>query len=209
MTGIAALGMIVAIVSFLGFVSENIWLAATRGYVDNRGMRCPFLIGYGIAFLLIYMMFGTPRKLWIFGKTVQVEKRAIAWLIYFAEVMVCICVGEILLGLFVEKTCHLYWWDYSEIPLHITRYTSIPTSVLLAFLVTFFMDRVFPPLYVFFQKQSGPELIAVTVLLLTVMVVDFIVNARKMYRLKRIVRIWRFDLSTGGWLGGFIRRITN
>ena len=46
MVDVMALGMIVSVVSFLGFVVENIWLAAIKGYMDNRGVRFPFLIGY-------------------------------------------------------------------------------------------------------------------------------------------------------------------
>lgn len=43
------LGIMAAVVSFLGFVVENIWLAMTKGYINNRNMNAPFLQGYGLA----------------------------------------------------------------------------------------------------------------------------------------------------------------
>ena len=46
------LGIMAAVVSFLGFVVENIWLAMTKGYINNRNMNAPFLLGYGLLILL-------------------------------------------------------------------------------------------------------------------------------------------------------------
>ncbi len=195
MVDVMALGMIASVVSFIGFVVENIWLALAKGYIDNRGMHLPFLIGYGAAFLMIYIMFGTPKKLCFFGKTIQAQKRISGLLIYFAEVMICICIGEILLGTFVEKTCHFCWWDYSALPMNITRYTSIPTSIVFSILVTLFMDVLFVPLYSFFKKQNFIALSIVTVVLLTLMMADFIYSAYKMFRIQGLVRIWKIKFS--------------
>ena len=72
LTNLFALCMVMIIVSMLGFLVENIWLAMTKGYMDNRNMCFPFLIGYGIAMLLILLIIGTPKKMWIFGKTCDI-----------------------------------------------------------------------------------------------------------------------------------------
>ena len=37
--------LMATVVSFLGFVVENVWLAFTKGYIDNRNMALPFLLG--------------------------------------------------------------------------------------------------------------------------------------------------------------------
>lgn len=186
-----ALGMVVSVVSFLGFVVENIWLAVTKGYIDNRGMCFPFLIGYGIAVVLIYIILGTPDRLRFFRKSIRVQSRIIRLFLYFVGVMICVCIGEILLGIFVEKTCHFYWWDYSWIPLHITRYTSIPTSIIFSLLITIFMKVFFIPIYRFFQKCNFCVLCILTVLLLTLMTGDFIYNACKMYSMRGMVKRWK------------------
>ncbi|MCM1113511.1 MAG: putative ABC transporter permease [Muribaculum sp.] len=200
MADVIALGMIVSIISFLGFVVENIWLAATKGYVDNRGMCFPFLIGYGVAALMIYGIFGTPQKLCFFKKVIRVQNRMIRLLVYFTEVMLCVCIGEILLGTFVEKVCHFYWWDYSCVPLHLTRYTSIPTSAVYSILITFFMDTLFVPLCSFFQKQNSIIFCIVTVLLLALMVADYLYNVCMMYRTHGMVRRWRINIGRIGYI---------
>jgi len=190
-----ALCMVAVLVSFLGFIVENLWLAVTKGYMDNRNMCFPFLVGYGIAMLLIFGIFGTPKKLWLFGKSILVKNRLLKVVLYFAGVLLCVCVGEILLGTFVEKTCHFYWWDYSKIPLHITRYTSIPTSAMFSAAITFFMDVVLKPLYQYFQRWNGGVLKVVVVILVVVMMSDFLYNAYKMYKAQGMVRRWRIGLN--------------
>ena len=56
------LGIMVAIISFLGFVVENVWLAITKGYMNNRNMNAPFLLGYGLVVLFLYFVLGTPAN---------------------------------------------------------------------------------------------------------------------------------------------------
>ena len=63
------LGIMAAVVSFLGFVVENIWLAMTKGYINNRNMNAPFLLGYGLLILFMYAVFGTPAALRMFANS--------------------------------------------------------------------------------------------------------------------------------------------
>lgn len=197
-----ALCMVAIFVSFLGFVVENIWLAITKGYMDNRNMCLPFLMGYGMAMLLIFWILGTPEKPWLFGKSILIKNRILKRFLYFAGVMLCVCVGEILLGTFVEKTCHFCWWDYSPIPFHITRYTSIPTSTLFSVAVTFFMDIVLKPLYNFFQRWNSGFLKVAVVVLMVLMTGDFLYNAYKMYKTQGMVRRWRISVGIIGMMKG-------
>ena len=50
------LGMMVALISFLGFLVENLWLALTKGYINNRNMNAPFLLGYGMLVVAMYFL---------------------------------------------------------------------------------------------------------------------------------------------------------
>ena len=45
---ISAYAVMLTLVSFLGFLIENTWIVLTEGFVDNRNMNAPFLIGYGV-----------------------------------------------------------------------------------------------------------------------------------------------------------------
>lgn len=56
-------GIMAAIISFLGFIVENIWLAVTKGYVNNRNMNAPFLLGYGLLVISLFFVLGTPEEM--------------------------------------------------------------------------------------------------------------------------------------------------
>lgn len=190
-----ALFMIAAVVSFLGFVVENIWLAATKGYMDNRSMCFPFLMGYGMAILLIYFIFGLPKKIWFLGRTLFIQSKIAKLVLYFVGVMLCICVGEILLGKLVEKVCHFCWWNYSTLPMHITQYTSIPTSSMFSILITIFMHAFFEPLFAYFMSWNVRTLTLTASLLGGVMLVDYLYNALLMYKKRGMTQRWRIDMT--------------
>ena len=104
------LGIMAAVVSFLGFVVENIWLAMTKGYINNRNMNAPFLLGYGLLILFMYAVFGTPAAFKMFTKEKVRWKR---YLLYFLCSFVVVCIGEIVLGIAVEAPVsytHLKTW---------------------------------------------------------------------------------------------------
>ena len=195
LTNLFALCMVMIIVSMLGFLVENIWLAMTKGYMDNRNMCFPFLIGYGIAMLLILLIIGTPKKMWIFGKLLRIQNRMLRILVYFLVVMMCISVGEVMMGVFVEKVCHFSWWDYSRLPLHITQYTSIPTSMMFASMVTLFMQHCLEPLFYFFVKWDYDVLRTSAIGLLGILMGDFLYNAYLMYQTRGLIDRWRIDMT--------------
>ena len=158
-------------------------------------MCFPFLIGYGIAMLLILLIIGTPKKMWILGKTLWIQNKMLRILVYFLAVMLCICVGEVLLGTFVEKVCHFCWWDYSRLPLHITQYTSIPTSMMFASMVTLFMQHCLEPLFYFFVKWDYDVLRTSAIGLLGILMGDFLYNAYLMYQTRGLIDRWRIDMT--------------
>lgn len=194
MEDVLALFMMIALISFLGFVVENLWLAVTKGYMDNRNMVFPFLLGYGLAVFVIYLLFGTPEEMRIVGNAVVINSKTLSYGLYFGIVMVCISLGEIVLGTVVEKTCHFYWWDYSKLPLHITRYTSIPTSAGFTLIIVLFMGKVFIPIYEWFLSWNQMILAIVSVGLMITMVIDYAYSTFYMYKNKRMQRRWRWDI---------------
>lgn len=186
-----ALCMIVAIVSFLGFLVENIWCAFTKGYVDNRSMFFPFLIGYGIAIILIYLILGTPEELRFLNHHVHIESKMVRILLYLIGVMLCVSIGEILLGKLVEHVCGFQWWNYSKLPLHITQYTSIPTSFAFGALITTFMNFFFDPLIAFFERWNDTVLKVTATVLMVIMIGDFLYAAYKMVKTQGTLIRWR------------------
>ena len=120
------------VTSFLGFVFENIFSVMWNGYFDNRNMTLPFIHGYGDAVIGIFILSGIPMKNNI--------------VLYFLSSFVLVCLSEIIIGTTVEKICGFVWWSYDNFPLHITHYTSVPTSLGFAALITVFMGFCFTPL---------------------------------------------------------------
>ena len=119
------LGIMVAIISFLGFIVENVWLAITKGYINNRNMNAPFLLGYGLLAVFLFFVLGTPNDPVRWGLLKKIQSRRIQYLVYFICSFVAVCIGEIILGTVVERLCNIEYWNYSNIPMHITKYTSV------------------------------------------------------------------------------------
>ncbi len=189
-----AILMVVAFVSILGFIVENASMALTLGYIDNRGMGFPALIGYGLAILAAGLLFGTPRDMHFLFWHITFSSEINMMLAYFATMMVCVSLGEIVIGKIVEKTCDFIWWDYTHLPLHITRYTSIPTTFCFALMIVVFMEYGFGALYSFFLSWHDLPLVIISVLLIVIMSADGIYHARLMKRNKGVVERWRLNL---------------
>lgn len=163
---IYALGIMVAVVSFLGFVVENVWLAMTKGYINNRNMNAPFLLGYGLLIAAFY----------------------------FVCALLAVCISEIVLGEVVEKLCGFEYWNYENIPLHITKYTSIPTSIAFATIITFFMGVCFEPLMALILQMDVRWMKILSVVFMTVMGIDFIASFRRMFKRKNYYLKWKISL---------------
>lgn len=189
------MGILVIIVSFMGFAVENIWLALTKGYINNRNMQLPFLLGYGLAMVAIYILFGIPSEMKLLNRFPVKASRLVKYLLYFLCVMICISIGEIILGMVTEEFCNIEYWNYSLIPFHITKYTSVPTSMGFAAMVTLFMEKAFPFLM---DKLGGLDTRAVCVvvcILLVMMLADFVISYGHMIKVQNFNERWRITLS--------------
>ena len=187
--------MMIAVVAMLGWIVENVFMAITCGCIDNRSMYFPFLLGYGVGIAVIYLMLGTPQELTFFGKPIVVGSKAKRITIYMMEAILLVCIGEIIIGTVVEKVCGFVWWNYTAYPLHITKYTSIPTSFLFAVLITVFMNFCFHPMMRFFEKWNGIVLQVVSVVLMVIMIGDFLYAAYQMYETHWLLIRWRIILN--------------
>lgn len=190
-----AMFIMTAFISFLGFLLENIWLAARKGYMDNRNMYAPFLIGYGIAVMGIYYVLGTPGNMRFFGTPPESGPKS-TFGAYFLITFILVSVGEIVLGKTIEKLTGVILWDYTKIPLHITRYTSIPTSIGFTVIIVTFMDCFFERIMNRLSEIEPSRANAYGIILMTIMVSDFLYNAARMSRTHRMMTSWRIDFQT-------------
>lgn len=190
-----ALGIMVAVVSFLGFVVENIWLAMTKGYMNNRNMNAPFLLGYGLLILFMFFILGTPNDMILPSKIKKKLSKRAEILLYFVCAFVLVCVSEIALGTIVEKICHIEYWNYSNLPMHITKYTSVPTSLAFASLITVFMGVIFTPLMNNIMRVDIKYLKIISTVLVVIMTADFISSFYKMIKKKSFLLLWQIPVE--------------
>lgn len=190
--GLGPILIMTAFISFLGFMLENIWLTARKGYMDNRNMYAPFLLGYGIAVMGFYTVLGTPGNLRIFGTPSESDPRR-QFAAYFILTFILVSVGEIILGKTVERVTHIILWDYTKIPLHITRYTSVPTSLGFTVVIVTFMDCFFERIMHALSETDPTRTLIFGIILTTVMVLDFLHSAVKMTRTHQMFVTWEID----------------
>lgn len=193
-TMVYAYGVMIAVIAFLGYITENTWLAITKGFIDNRNMNAPFLLGYGIMVLAIYLLFGTPQNLADWGIMRYIPDGAASYLFYYALSFVLVSIGEILLGTLVEKVCGIEYWNYEWIPFHLTKYTSLPTSIMFAGIITFFMSNLFDPIMRGILQMEPQRMKVISVALTTLLVCDFLASFYKMYRKQNFNMIWKYEL---------------
>lgn len=181
---IYSLTLAAAVISFLGFALENIWLALRKGYMDNRNMTLPFLLGYGLLVTGIYAVIGTPEEMHIVipPKT----PTQLQYVIYFLLSAVIVSIGEILLGKTVEHIFGFEYWNYESLPLHITKYTSVPTSLGFALIITIFMGRCFPRIMEFILSINADTVQMIALISGTALTADFICSFAKMYKTRSL-----------------------
>lgn len=193
-----ALIMVMVVVSLLGFCVESLFTVFMHGFLNNKNMVLPFLWGYGLAILLLYVLFGTPEcPLW-FTKPTNFTSRTEKYVYYFIIAFFGVCIGEIILGYLVEATCNIVWWDYSILPLNITKYTSVPTSTGFASLIFIFMRYIFNPLLDRFSSMNYTALKFIAISFATVLTLDMINSAIYMLIKRQTLQIWKIKFKKSG-----------
>lgn len=188
---IYAIGIMTAIVSFLGFVVENIWLAISKGYINNRNMNTPFLLCYGLLIMFMYFTIGTPGKLAEWKIFKKAKTKFAKYMVYFLCAMLIVSISEIVLGVVVEELCGFEYWNYSNIPLHITKYTSVPTSMAFATMITFVMGKLFNPIMNWIVQVDCTWIRVLSIILIVIMALDFIISFYHMIHNRNFYLKWK------------------
>lgn len=190
-----ALIMIVIIVSFAGFWVENIFTAYRKGVMTNRNMILPFLLGYGLSILGLYLAFGTPDAPKFFGNTLNFSSNFWSFIYYFFVSFLCVCIGEMTLGSLTELLCGIIWWNYTDIPLHISKYTSVPTSLGFSAIITLFMKFLFDPLLQIFLAADKHLLSLLSIGIISFLGLDFVHSGIYMIKKRKLLDIWSINFK--------------
>ena len=193
--GIYPLINMIVFASFIGYVVENLFKLVMNGYVDNRYMFLPFLLGYGLFIAVIGIFMGTPNNLFPLKSCQPKITKPLAYLIYFAITVLLVSVGELALGYAVEAIGGFNYWDYSNLPLHFTKYTSLPTSVGFGAIITAFMGFIYEPSIRFFEKKKKSRVWrAASLIVISFLVIDFFISFAVMITTGKRMVLWRLHI---------------
>lgn len=148
------------IYAHIGYWVENLFRLFSKGILDSRNQLLPFLFCYTFAMWAMYFALGTSNNPRFFSTRLDAKSGWQARLYYFCIVFAFIFAGEIVVGTMFEKISGIQLWNYSGIPLHVTQYTSIPTTTALAAGVTVLMGDFFEGLMTKIKKIPRKTVVA-------------------------------------------------
>lgn len=165
--------------SFLGWCVENAFRGISIGVLDDRHQLLPFLGAYGFGMFVLFAAFGTPSAMRFFGVRILPDEtkknRVLRSFVYCAVVFAIILLGEMGVGLAFEKLFGIQAWNYTNIPLHVTRYTSIPTTAGFTAMIYTVMEFIFPRLTDLFDKIPEKIAVRIAVVLGAMIAADYLV----------------------------------
>lgn len=116
-------------VSFIGWIGENTVKLISSSTIDSRFHILPFISPYALIPFALHIMLGDPDNIKFFGKSLfrkkSLKSRIASNFITYFVICTAVFLGEFLVGNLWEKFFGVKLWDYSNQPLHLTRYVSI------------------------------------------------------------------------------------
>lgn len=162
----------------IGYWVENLFRLFSKGILDSRNQILPFLFCYSIAMWALYFALGTPKKARIFNHKIisddSIKSQRLSVLCYFLISFFFIFFGEIVVGTIFEKISGIQLWNYSGIPLHMTQYTSVPTTIALSTGVIVLMEYFFTPLMNAIHKLKKKTVLKIDYILGGLIIIDWL-----------------------------------
>ena len=190
-----AMCMMIIFVSFMGFFIEGVWMSITKGFFNNRNMHLPFLIGYGLGVILVDIMWGKPQAPHFCGNAFPFRNKFLKFVLYFVAVFFTVSITELILGHTMEAICGFYWWNYTYLPLHFTRYTSLPTGILFTSAISIFMGCCYDPLIHFFENKVNRVTKVIAAGIVILLICDFVYSTYCMYQMQNRNQLWKIYIE--------------
>ncbi|MBQ9714247.1 MAG: hypothetical protein IJV83_02880 [Clostridia bacterium] len=139
------------LVSFGGWIGENISRYFGSRTMDSRFHLLPFLSPYGLLVLLLYAALRDPDRIAFFGrpvfKKINRKTKLLSNLLCLLVITAAGFFGELLVGTFWEKAFGVVLWDYTNHSYCFTRYTCLMTTILYGVGGYLFFRLLFFPLF--------------------------------------------------------------
>lgn len=198
---VAQYAMFALFCSFAGFLAENVGRTIVQGIFDSRFMILPFIMPYGLGVLAAYLALGRPSEFrffgWHFIKGDDKKSRNLRRALYYVTAFAAITLGEMGYGLLVEATTGKQLWNYSDIPTHITQYTSLLTSFLFTSGVFAVMEYLMPAIMRFFERISSDAVVVISLVLFIASVADMLFMMLRLFITGAAKPWWRIDFPWG------------
>ncbi len=179
---ISEMALMVLLISFLGWCIETVYCCLNAGRFHDSGfLILPFCMIYGIPFVLLYVILGTPIR----GRFFQIVNRIPApmWLKYILSFGLFFLISaftatafELIIGLFFDKVFHIMLWGYQSAAHNFNGYISLESSLLWGLLITVAMTAGWDLLYRPVQKLSDRMLYCTVCIMYSLIFMDFLFN---------------------------------
>lgn len=151
------LGILGIIFAFLGWIVENVARLVTLGIIDSRFHFLPFISPYGLVVFALYLLIGNADEISIFGHKLFKEKNkktiVFSNIITFITICLFVFLGELIVGNLWDVLFDVKLWNYTDQPLHVTRYAGLITSLMYGGGVYLLHKFVMYPLLNFFRNK--------------------------------------------------------
>lgn len=156
----------------IGWIYEVMWeFAVGNGFVNRGFLYGPYLPIYGFGVLTLLLLL---HKL--LAKKIRIGKINITPVLVFFAILVIVSVIEYFASVGMELLFHKRWWDYSYDKFNLNGRISLRNSSLLAIGGWVLIYLVQPILDKLFGKVSKKAIKNSSILIISVVCVDFIVT---------------------------------
>lgn len=120
-------------VAFLGWIVENAFKFAIGGWFDSRFHFLPFISPYAVLPLAFHIALGSPDDVRLFGWKIFKHRTTktviLSNIISYFLMALFVFLGELAVGNLWKVMFDVELWNYSNLPLNVTQYTSIFTTL--------------------------------------------------------------------------------
>lgn len=131
----ASIALVSAAFAAIGWVAENIMRFIMVGTLDARFYVLPFISAYGCIPFAFHAFLRSPSDIRFFGKKLPIRNerayKILTNIIAYISMLLFVFVVELAIGHLWDYLFDVQLWDYRWYPMHFTRYTSVPTTLVL------------------------------------------------------------------------------
>ncbi|MGN1234363.1 MAG: hypothetical protein ACI4U2_00090 [Christensenellaceae bacterium] len=121
------------VMAFLGWIVENAARLISIGVWDCRFHLLPFLSPYALIVFAVQIVFGNPDRIAPFGRPLFHREtpacKICSNLITLAVIYFFVFFGELVVGNLWEILFGVSLWNYSAMPLHVTQYAGLISTL--------------------------------------------------------------------------------